>query len=121
MALIFARAKSIIRHKHLMLVMLGGGWGFVLLYLTGYILGESYSESVSPELVPWLTIHGIIALITLLAVTLLIWARISSPKDSKESGVRAYINDHHRLLGMITALLWLITQAGGFVNLYILR
>lgn len=109
--------------------MFGGGWSFVFLYLIGYIFDNSYSGSIPPNLVLWVAVHGIIALLTLLSVTVLIWARISGPDHSWGQAkkiedtlrLRAYINDHHRLLGSITALLWLFTQAGGFINLYILR
>lgn len=122
LALIFARIHSFIKHKHLMLVMLGGGWSFVLFYLVGYVLGESYSESVEPRIALWLIAHGVIALATLLAVSVLIWARLTETTPTSDRvRARAYINSHHKLFGLITALLWLITQAGGFINFYILK
>lgn len=129
-AIAFARKRNYIRHKHVMLLMLGGGWSFVVFYLVGYISDQSYSETVPAHLVSWLTIHGILGLLTLLMVTLLIWARLSAPGRAWADGesevedtlaFRSYINRHHKAAGTVTALLWLITQAGGFINLYILR
>jgi uncharacterized membrane protein YozB (DUF420 family) len=128
-AWLFARIGNFTRHKHTMLIMLGGGWSFVLLYLFGYIFDHSYSEAVSPHIVYWLSVHGIVALITLCAVTILIWARLSGPEPGGDqratpddtNALRSYINSHHRLFGTLTVLFWLFTQAGGFINLYLLR
>lgn len=131
------RRGNIMLHRRLMLVLLFGGWSFVAFYLIGYFLGQSYSDIVPANIVPWLAFHGIVALLTLIAMVVLVWARLTDPtyagylsrmdrypggflsKDS--SPVRSYINTHHRFIGRITALFWLLTQAGGFINLYILR
>ncbi len=133
----FARSSNFLMHKRVMLVMLVGGWSFVFFYLIGYILGHSYAGDVEPHIALWIALHGAVALITLVSVTLLVWARLSGPKGAWERGnggegegnssredrgpVRSYINGHHRLIGTITAIFWLLTQAGGFINLYILR
>lgn len=133
----YARSANFNMHKRFMLLLFVGGWSFVLFYLIGYILGHSYAKDIEPHMALWMALHGAVALMTLISVTLLIWARLSGPKGAFAGGnegegevnssreelrpVRFYINSHHRLIGTITAIFWLLTQAGGFINLYILR
>jgi hypothetical protein len=105
-----------------MIVIVIGGWSFVLFYLAGLFFGHSYAGDLEPHMALWTTLHGAVALITLISVTVLVWARLSGTKAApKASGLSSYINGHHRLIGTITAIFWLLTQAGGFINLYIIR
>ncbi len=116
------RAGDIRSHKRSMLILLSGGWAFVAFYLVSYSLEQTYSDIVPAGLVPWLAFHGVMALVALFAVTVLVWARLSEVgAKSERSILPSFFNDHHKLIGRITAILWLITQAGGFINLFILR
>lgn len=126
------RRRDVTSHRRLMLILLIGGWSFVAFYLIGYSFEQSYSDIVPTHIVPWLAFHGVVALLTLFAITVLVWARLTGPAEARDffsedlpgrdsSKIRSYINTHHRVIGRITALFWLLTQAGGFINLYILR
>ncbi len=116
------RRSNTATHKRLMIILLVGGWGFVAFYLISYSLEQTYSDIVPERIVPWLAFHGVVALVTLFAVTVLVWARLSVPNTTDQSfSLPTYINRHHKFIGTITAILWLLTQAGGFINLYILR
>ncbi len=116
------RRGDIASHRRFILILLVGGWCFVAFYLTSYSLDQTYSDFVPERLVPWLAFHGVVALLTLFVITVLVWARFSAPVETDEKySLPSYINRHHRFIGTITALLWLLTQAGGFINLYILR
>lgn len=131
------RLGNIFLHRRLMLILLVGGWSFVSFYLIGFFLGESYSDNVAAHIALWLAFHGLVALSTLFTVTVLVWARLTDPngaqyrlrreRSSKDflykdtSSIRSYINTHHRIIGTCAVLLWLLTQAGGFINLYLLK
>jgi uncharacterized membrane protein YozB (DUF420 family) len=110
-------------HRRFMLVLLAGGWAFVAFYLIGYALEQTYSDIVPERLVPWLAIHGVMALATLFFLSVLVWARLSAQNGAGEQTLALpnFLNRHHRNFGRITAVLWLLTQLGGFINLYILR
>ena len=60
-ALFFVRSGNILMHKRVMLLMLGGGWAFVLFYLVGYLFDQSYSKSAPSYFLPWLAAHGVVA------------------------------------------------------------
>lgn len=116
------RSGNVASHKRFMLILLTGGWAFVAFYLIGYSLEQTYSKIVPERLVPWLAIHGVVALLVLFAITVLVWARLSvESSNGDNSRLTAFFNAHHKTIGRITAILWLLTQIGGFVNLYILR
>lgn len=98
-------------------------------YLMSYAMELTYADIVPERLVPWLAFHGVMALVALFALTVLIWARLTSPNGTGGKGdgaegraiLPSFFNNHHKTIGRITAILWLLTQAGGFINLFILR
>ncbi|MEE9613543.1 MAG: DUF420 domain-containing protein [Thermodesulfobacteriota bacterium] len=114
-----AAAGNIRLHRPLMIVLTVGAWLFISLYLLRYsysdeISGEAALE-VPPHLIPWLAVHGTVALIPLFGATVLVWARLSGNK----SGMRLHFNKNHRRYGRVLMVLWLFTRAGGTLNFYL--
>lgn len=105
-------------HQWLMIFMTAGGWAFVLFYLSGRLFASS-GTPVPSWAIPWIAVHGTVSLLTLSGATLLAWARLTEKPGG--GGLRSHLNLHHTWYGRVIAALWLLSHAGGILNLYILK
>ncbi len=118
-AWVIARREKESLHKAVMLFLVAGGWTFLLFYLIGSRYDRPHIEELTSGLLAWVIIHGTAALLALLGATVLAVARLIT--DDEAPGLLGSINRRHKVLGSVTALLWMLTHAGGLINLYIFR
>jgi uncharacterized membrane protein YozB (DUF420 family) len=100
-------------HKRLMVFLAVMAWAFIAAYLLRYKIPGAIPE-ISPQYIPWIAIHGTIALIPLFGATCLILARLISRKEH-------HFNRHHRYYGRVFVLLWCFTHLGGIVNFWLFK
>ncbi|HLC17416.1 MAG TPA: DUF420 domain-containing protein [Thermodesulfobacteriota bacterium] len=105
-------------HRKVMIVMVAGGWAFVVFYLSGIFL-RTAPMTVAAGIVPWIAAHGTIALLTLTGATLLLWARLTDRGAGDTVSIRAHLNRRHTLYGRVITPLWFFSHVGGVVNLYL--
>ena len=106
-----ARQGKIGHHKPLMIILTGGGWLFIFLYLLRYSLAESKPE-ISADYIPWFVFHGTLGLIPLIGATIMVCSRLF---------LRAgHFNRHHKRYGQIFMILWMFTHVGGIFNIWLL-
>lgn len=106
-------------HRPLMVFLTVGAWAFISTYLLRYSYPDEFSLNVPSHLVPWIAVHGTIALLPLFGATLLVWARFSGSGET--GGISFHFNRHHRFYGRVIAALWLFTHAGGIFNFWLFR
>ncbi len=84
---------NILLHKRLMVFLAVMAWAFIAAYLLRYKIPGAIPE-ISPQYIPWIAIHGTIALIPLFGATCLILARLVLRKEH-------HFNRHHRYYGRV--------------------
>lgn len=97
-------------HRRLMVLVLAGTWTFVAAYLLFY-RHHPDKAPVAEHMVLWLRVHGLLGLLATLGASALLLGR-SLPKWAASS----WLNRHHRRLGRIAVVLWLVTYLGGLFN-----
>ncbi|MCP4469145.1 MAG: DUF420 domain-containing protein [Gammaproteobacteria bacterium] len=100
-------------HKRLMIFLAVMAWVFIAAYLLRYKIPGAIPE-IAPQYIPWIAIHGTIALVPLFGATCLILARLISRKES-------HFNCYHRYYGRVFVLLWCFTHLGGMVNFWLFK
>ena len=118
-AWIIARREKESLHKAIMIFLVVGGWLFLIFYLVGSRYDRPHVEELSSALLAWVIIHGTAALLALLGATVLAVARLVA--DDEAPGSLGSINRSHKVFGSVIAVLWMLTHAGGLINLYIFR
>ncbi|MCP4043180.1 MAG: DUF420 domain-containing protein [Gammaproteobacteria bacterium] len=114
-----ARLGKIGHHRLLMGFLTVAAWLFVAAYSLRYRY-PGYVPEIPEEYIPWMAIHGTIALIPLFGATALLWARIKE-RHSPAQLQRGHLNRHHRLYGRIIVGLWCFTHLGGIANSWLLH
>ncbi len=100
-------------HRRLMIFLTFMAWTFIVAYLLRYNTPGAIPE-ISPQYIPWIAIHGSIALIPLFGATGLILVRLISRKEH-------HFNRHHRYYGRVLLMLWCFTHLGGIVNFWLFK
>ncbi len=100
-------------HRRLMVLLTIMAWTFIAAYLFRYNTPGAIPK-ISPQYIPWIAIHGTIALIPLFGATFLILARLTLRKEH-------HFNRHHRYYGRAFVLLWCFTHLGGIVNFWLFK
>ena len=102
---------NILLHKRLMVFLAVMAWAFIAAYLLRYKIPGAIPE-IPPQYIPWIAIHGSIALIPLFGAPCLILARLFSRKEQ-------HFNRYHRYYGRVFLLIWCFTHLGGIVNFWL--
>jgi len=110
-----ARKKEFLLHRKIMIFLTAAAWAFMLLYLLRYKFPESL-PTIPPEYIPWIALHGTVALFPLIGATLLV---ISRWKEKRHPQGHFHFNRHHKVYGRVLMLLWSFTHVGGIVNAYL--
>ncbi len=110
-----ARTKSFNLHRKIMVFLTIAAWVFLALYLVRYRYPE-LTPSIPPEYIPWLALHGTVALFPLIGATLMV---ISRWLERRHPGRKYHLNQHHKWYGRLFVLLWCFTHLGGIGNAYL--
>jgi len=111
-----AATGNIRRHRLIMLFSTAAAWLFIIGYLFQYRYPNS-TPSIPPEYIPWLALHGTVALLPLLGAPFLVWARL---REKLKPAGHYHFNRHHRLYGRVLIPLWCFTHLGGIMNFWLL-
>ncbi len=114
-----ARQGKIGRHRLLMGILTAAAWLFIAVYSLRYRYPE-YIPQIPEEYIPWMAVHGTIALIPLFGATALLWARLKERRRPPQQQ-RGHLNRHHRVYGRIILALWCFTHLGGIANFWLLH
>lgn len=107
-----AKHQAYALHGKIMTILTGAAWGFLALYLLRYRYPEAI-PSIPPEYIPWLALHGTVALFPLFGATLLVFNRWRARRQPEQT---YHFNQHHKTYGRVLILLWCFTHIGGIAN-----
>jgi len=107
-----ARANNIHLHRKIMIFLTSAAWIFLVLYLVRYRYPEMVT-AIPPEYIPWIALHGTVALFPLIGATLMV---ISRWREQRNPQGDLLLNRNHKWIGRILILLWCFTHLGGIAN-----
>lgn len=110
-----ARQENFKRHGKLMVLLMLAAWFFVLLYMLRYRFPELLPQ-IPPEYIPWIALHGTVALFPLVGSLLLVLARW---RQRRRPDSFSHLNRHHRRYGRVVIVLWCFTHIGGIINAFL--
>ncbi len=110
-----ARAKNIGLHRNIMVFLTFAAWLFFTIYLLRYRYPE-LTLAIPPEFIPWIALHGTVALFPLLGSALMVFSRWREQRSPHRS---FHFNRYHKQYGRVLILLWAFTHLGGIFNAYL--
>jgi len=102
-------------HRNIMLLLTAAAWVFLLIYLARYRYPELVPV-IPKAYIPWIALHGTVALFPLIGATLLVFNRLREQHTPEKNH---HLNRHHAIYGRILIFLWCFTHLGGLVNAYL--
>lgn len=116
-----ARGGNHILHRQLMVFLTIAA----LIFIAGYFLTEyvfaTEPMSIPDKLIPWVALHGTLALVPLVAGPVILWSRLYELQgDGLIGRFHRHLNDRHRIYGQILVCFWIFTHLGGIANLVLL-
>ncbi len=110
------RQENIRRHKWIMITLTVAAWLFLLLYLLRYRYPDLVPH-VPATFIPWIAIHGTLALIPLFGATAMVVSRWLAAQDPAHPP--GHLIRHHKAWGRIIIPLWAFAHIGGVINIFL--
>lgn len=111
-----ARQGNKRQHQVIMVFLTLAAWGFIVIYLMGYGNKDAV-PSIPAKYIPWIALHGSIALIPLIGATVLVISRFREKRKKRDS--QSHLQKYHKIYGRVFIFLWLFTHVGGIINAFL--